>query len=727
MKATSNAIPPVTVVEINEFAENVLFATNLETKLRRPVDIRSEMRGDERRDSPVAAGIESPRVPGRPDGLSLDRWHSEARIEFPNPTGLHKDEERALAIHFFANHELLAVELMALCLLKFPDAPAEFRHGVLQTLIEEQVHTELYIERMQQLGITFGQFPVNDFFWKCTAPMSSPIDFVAQMSLTFEQANLDYSKFYAETFNTLGDADTAKILERIHLDEIGHVSHGLKWFKHWQQPDESEWDAYRHTVKFPLTPSRAKGIGFQVEARQRAGLTDDFIAQLQVYSHSKGRTPNVYSFNPACEAEIAHGRPGLAAVKAVQQLAADLASLMMLVARRDDVVLVPRRPGPAFLAALQNVGCDIPEFVESTDDLRDRTLTSLQPWGWSPESRAQLTPLMPQLNDPRSAIDQRPTELFSKAWSAQLLQTWIDDRDRDDWICPAEVVGQSCVSMNDVEEQLTRIAEAGYETAVAKAIYGASGQNACRINEGTLADDQRRWVTRALSAQGAVVVEPWLTGLMDFSVHADIRHDNSLATAGITRFLTDGRGQYRGALIGRLVDGLEQDVVRGLYGGESRRLYRLYDDIFASVVNRLDTITPGPVGIDGLVYRHNDEVWLKPIVEINPRFTMGRLALSLNRRLRTGRAGVWLIINKRDVAAAGFAEFPDFAAAMQERYPVQCDDTGKTQISEGVLITNDPDHAQAYLSMLVVGRSLDACKSCFDDLPGPIGNWRQWC
>lgn len=40
--------------------------------------------------------------------------------------------------HFFANHELLATEIMALARLRFPDAPAAVRGGVWQTLKDEQ-------------------------------------------------------------------------------------------------------------------------------------------------------------------------------------------------------------------------------------------------------------------------------------------------------------------------------------------------------------------------------------------------------------------------------------------------------------------------------------------------------------------------------------------------------------------------------------------------------------
>ena len=45
------------------------------------------------------------------------------------------------------------LELMALALLKFPDAPESFRTGLLNTLKEEQIHTRIYMHRMKQCGL----------------------------------------------------------------------------------------------------------------------------------------------------------------------------------------------------------------------------------------------------------------------------------------------------------------------------------------------------------------------------------------------------------------------------------------------------------------------------------------------------------------------------------------------------------------------------------------------
>src|ERR1019366_2929164 len=182
-------------MELREFAEQILFATTLEEKLRCPDKITDERPG---------FALITPAAPGRPKALQF-KATGEARDSFPGTKNLVRESERGRLLHFFANHELLATELMALVLLKFPDAPAAFRKGVLQTLKDEQEHTRLYLERIRACGIEFGELPVSGYFWRCVAPMEHPIDYVAGLCLTFEQANLDFAGHYGRNLATVGD------------------------------------------------------------------------------------------------------------------------------------------------------------------------------------------------------------------------------------------------------------------------------------------------------------------------------------------------------------------------------------------------------------------------------------------------------------------------------------------------------------------------------------------
>src|SRR5262245_46075938 len=138
-------------MELRLFAERILFGSTLEEKLRRPGPLTDEAPG-----RPIVA----PGSPERPSGLRFKPAHS-GKAEFPGMHRLEREEERGRLLHFFANHELLATELMALVLLRFPEAPPAFRQGVARTLQDEQMHTRLYLSRMEECGIRFGEMPVS--------------------------------------------------------------------------------------------------------------------------------------------------------------------------------------------------------------------------------------------------------------------------------------------------------------------------------------------------------------------------------------------------------------------------------------------------------------------------------------------------------------------------------------------------------------------------------------
>jgi len=74
------------------------------------------------------------------------------------------------------------------------------------------------------------------------------------------ERNLDFARHFAQAFGTVGDAASAQLLDRIYRDEIAHVASGLKWFRRWKNPSESDWEAFCRQLKFPLSPQRAKGF-----------------------------------------------------------------------------------------------------------------------------------------------------------------------------------------------------------------------------------------------------------------------------------------------------------------------------------------------------------------------------------------------------------------------------------------------------------------------------------
>lgn len=400
---------------MREAAERVLFAESLEEKLSLAPLTASD-------DSPGPA-IALPDAPGRPAELRIRA--DGVKADFPGINRLDDDRERGVMLHFLANHELLAAELMALVLLRFPDAPKEYRAGVYEAMREEQAHALMYVRRMRECGIAFGELPVSNYFWRVVAPMETPLDFVTRLNLTFEQANLDFSKHYAALFRQVGDTATAAVLEKIHLDEIGHVGHGVKWFRRWKQRGETDWDGFRRCLSFPLTPARAKGLApFNAESRRLAGLDDDFIRHLEVCEVSRGRTPVLHWFNPSAESHARAAAMGKRwqPDKVSLALEHDLEALMLACCRRDDAVLMRRPPSVEHLAKLKAAGFDLPEIIPLSELTTDRKLSGLRPWAWSPDASETLRPfrdaIAPGMEHPWR--EPFPHEWFSKAIGLQL-------------------------------------------------------------------------------------------------------------------------------------------------------------------------------------------------------------------------------------------------------------------------------------------------------------------
>lgn len=253
-------------MEIRDFARTLVLTEDLDLKLApAPAGLTDEHPG------PPLRILE----PGRPPNLRF------APVEVPSIVGFHDPAQRRRILHALANHEFQAAELFAWALLAFPDAPRDFRRGLLAILDDEQRHARMYIARLEDAGARFGDFPVNGYFWGKVEAITSPLRFLCAMSLTFENANLDHTAEYAEAARRAGDAKTAAVIERVHLDEIGHVRFGWTWLQVFKAEDESAWEAYRSNLTWPLRPAKARGRTFRREGREAAGLDAEFIRRLE--------------------------------------------------------------------------------------------------------------------------------------------------------------------------------------------------------------------------------------------------------------------------------------------------------------------------------------------------------------------------------------------------------------------------------------------------------------
>lgn len=652
-------------MELQALARQVLISPSLEDKLVIPDELTDRCPGD---------GAFRPSEPARPPGLRLD--DDRPRSAFPRPSQLHAAEARGRALHFFANHELLAIELMAVCLLAFPEAPSTFRFGVAHTLLEEQRHLRMYRTRMLELGVGLGDVPVGGHFWRVLAGMRSPLEYVAGMSLVFEQANLDHAALWARRFRDAEDVATAELMELVLEEEVGHVKHGATWFERWRSPGPA-FSAFVSALPVGLDAVRARGPVLQVAPRLQAGLSRDFISALANHRASKGRRPRLWAFWPDIE-EHAAGRP--CPSRRLAQLTADLAPAFGVLGSDDDLVLAPKAPSSEHRALLSTAGLATPRPVEQIEDAKGLQVDEVRSWGWSGEVRRRLRPVHHEL---RVKPPEAHPDRLRKSLVEEPRRTWI----RRGHLAP-DRAGAKAEGVDQVAAYQARVG-----VIRVKAAFGASGRRQ-RILRSAPRREDRQWIRRALS-DGPVWMEPELVRVADFGLILPPQGKPTLF-----RMLTDARGAYRGHVLGAPELGLPDDV--------AAPLTRFPDGGMAGLVRRLaetarEAVPEGPVGVDLLVERRETGLALQPLVEINARYTMGHIAVALRRQLAPGRVAVWAHVPRRALKSG--RDFPTLARTWAE--PHIASGPAGPKIAGGVLPTTDPSRAEVMLTALSVAKSLE--------------------
>jgi uncharacterized ferritin-like protein (DUF455 family) len=260
-------------MELREWAMRVFTADSLEEKLLAPPGGLKALT-----DFQPGAAV-AWRQPPRPSHLQIAPRNKRKSV--PHPSCLDRPDMRVRCLHAFANHELMALEMMAWALLAFPEADPSFRKGLAKILLDEQGHFRLYSQHLETMGVKFGDLPVNDHFWRLGNFITDPLDWVCTMHLTFEQSNLDFAPYYGKLFRQVDDLASAALMDTIFRDEIGHVRFGSRWLKKYQPEGSSTFEVFQQHCPESNPAKRAIGPEFQEQARLDAGLDPEFILSLR--------------------------------------------------------------------------------------------------------------------------------------------------------------------------------------------------------------------------------------------------------------------------------------------------------------------------------------------------------------------------------------------------------------------------------------------------------------
>jgi hypothetical protein len=317
---------------------------------------------------------------------------------------------------------------------------------------------------------------------------------------------------------------------------------------------------------------------------------------------------------------------------AIRRLLAERAAVWIGLADDGDLIWTPEEIGESFWEELADFGLPRVRGVTDLDALSSDEI-EIVPWGWS-RSAFALARLTPTASASCARDDLRREAAVragnSRAWSFALEQELgvalpgAAGLERLDEF--AAVVAKSAQLCGDSVETHRWVIKSNFGMAARERILGRGSQ---------LSDSHQRWIQRRLksnqSAAGTLFFEPWLPIREEVGLQFTIppRTAGVPHLEGITPLLTDAQGGYRGSRFS-----LEATVPEK---------WQAAVEVALQAAVRLQELGYfGPLGIDAAVQELlNGEVVIRPLQDINARFTMGRLALGFKRQLRPSEFGEW--------------------------------------------------------------------------------------
>lgn len=310
----------------------------------------------------------------------------------------------------------------------------------------------------------------------------------------------------------------------------------------------------------------------------------------------------------------------------VNELNADLAWSWLALAREGDLVWLPclSREGAALAEAhtFQDAGTisgsagtsPSRPSVRFVTDWRDvESAVELVPWGWTDELllTARVKHWQPPAIDPsavKCANSRRTSAEWESRWQVGLPYA------------------TPCQSMDDVATAIAALTV--LQRWVVKAEFGMSGRER-QLGQGPLTTAAAHWMIRRLATDGVVFFEPWVERLDEVGILFDVPAEGEPVLVGVAPMLIAPGGHYRGSWFVRPSG---NDV--------------WWTEAIPIATNAARELQAhgyvGPLGIDAMHYRLADgRTGVRPLQDINARWTMGRLAWHWRERIPAATCGYW--------------------------------------------------------------------------------------
>jgi uncharacterized ferritin-like protein (DUF455 family) len=141
-------------------------------------------------------------------------------------------EGRARLLHAIVHIEFSAINLALDHATRFRGMPEAYYADWIGVAAEEAEHFDLLRARLNALGYDYGDFPAHTGLWDMAEKTAD--DVLVRMALVprlLEARGLDATPPIQMKLEQVGDHESARVLDIILRDEIGHVGLGDRWYR----------------------------------------------------------------------------------------------------------------------------------------------------------------------------------------------------------------------------------------------------------------------------------------------------------------------------------------------------------------------------------------------------------------------------------------------------------------------------------------------------------------
>lgn len=351
--------------------------------------------------------------------------------------------------------------------------------------------------------------------------------------------------------------------------------------------------------------------------------------------------PRIFYYNPTCEMAIANNHHSYQPPDRLKQFEMDLGEILLFLANREDAVLCHNHPDQEFLDFWSKLGKALPQFVSPTQvrNHPNREEWVPTPWGSSKPAQHFFKSLGLRLDlVSKSLKDWEPAHqhFFSRATSVVFERVWLNGAIPDFCKLPNYPV------LVRTKEELIKLIEAFQHRVVIKSLWSSSGRGLIMIKQPEHAIPAITWANGRIRREGAVVVEPLMEKVADFSFQFHLSPNNTIRFLGINYFSTDEEGKFDKEWIHQpdiferikqeknLPDDWEEQCIADLLPAlQSMQWHTQYE---------------GVLGMDAMIIRAGDDsMRVRCCVEINFRHNMGLINMALKPFFGDKARGYWKI------------------------------------------------------------------------------------